>query len=264
MARLTLGQKATRVLDFLLGLRNARIAAWLKPYGFDQPVLQEGWGLLRAVGKTQLDSDSEQPSYDPDTLGVLDKWENKWFTITDATLVRHAPDVHKWFFKNLSQTEGAAVVVSVGTYIERYEKMDKPEPEGGVKSGKVAKKKLAERGINKAVIDEAKGLLETLGGISGPLPSLPDLAADAEQLVQSEKAMWAWYLEWSRIARKVISQRSLLRQLGFLRSSGSGGEEVEIDDEAENEPGANDGSATPEPSGSDPDAAKAKKTKQPV
>ena len=99
MARLTLGQKATRVLDFLLGLRNARIAAWLKPYGFDQPVLHEGWSLLRAVGKTQLDSDPEQPSYDPDTLGVLDKWENKWFTISDATLARHAPDVHKWFFK---------------------------------------------------------------------------------------------------------------------------------------------------------------------
>ena len=32
--------------------------------------------------------------------------------------------------------------------------------------------------------------------------------------------------------------RGLLRQLGFLRSSGSGGEEVEIDDEGDNEPGA--------------------------
>jgi len=120
---------------------------------------------------------------------VLDKWENKWFTISDATLARHAPDVHKWFFKNLSQTDGPAVVVGVGTFVERYEKMDKAEAEGGVKSGKAAKKLLAERGLSKAVIAEAKGLLETLGGISGPLPSLPDLAADAEQLVQSEKAM---------------------------------------------------------------------------
>jgi hypothetical protein len=107
MARLTISQKATRVLGFLLGLRSARIAAWLKPYGFDQTALQEGWALLRAVGKTQLDSDPEQPSYDPDTLDVLDRWENKWFTIADATLVRHAPDVHRWFFKNLSQTDGA-------------------------------------------------------------------------------------------------------------------------------------------------------------
>ena len=266
MARLTISQKATRVLGFLLGLRSARIAAWLKPYGFDQTALQEGWALLRAVGKTQLDSDPEQPSYDPDTLDVLDKWENKWFTIADATLVRHAPDVHRWFFKNLAQTDGAAVVVGVGTFVERYEKMDKAESNGGVKSGKAAKKKLAERGLGQAVIDEAKGLLETLGGISGPLPSLPDLAADAEQLVQAEKAMWAWYLEWSRIARKVISQRSLLRQLGFLRSSGSGGEEVEIDDEGENEPAANNGSDTAKASGSDADAdaAKAKKTQQPA
>jgi len=66
----------------------------------------------------------------------------------------------------------------------------------------------------------------------------------------------------------VIAQRSLLRQLGFLRSSGSGGEEVEVNDEDETEPRANNGSDTPEASGADlapvPDAAKAKKTKQPV
>ena len=144
--------------------------------------------------------------------------------------------------------------------------MDKPGSDGGAKSGKAAKKMRAERGLSKAVIDEAKSLLETLGGISGPLPSLPDLAADAEQLVQSEKAMWAWHLEWSRIARKVISLLSLLRQLGFLRSSGSGGEDVEVDDEVENEPVANNGSDTPEASGADADsdAAKAKKIKQPV
>ena len=84
-----------------------------------------------------------------------------------------APDVHNWFFKNLSQTEGAAVGVGVGTFVERFEKTDKAESDGGVKSGKAAKKILAERGLSKAVIDEAKGLLETLGGISGPCRACP-------------------------------------------------------------------------------------------
>lgn len=31
--------------------------------------------------------------------------------------------------------------------------------------------------------------------------------------------MWSWYLEWSRIARAVITDRRLLRDLGFLRSA---------------------------------------------
>lgn len=233
MGRLTIGQKATRVVYFLLGLRNARTAAYLKPYGFTEADLQEGWIFLRAVGKSQLDSEPEGPDYDPETLITLDRWENKWFPIADATLQRHAPAVHRWLFKNLSQTEGAAVVVSVGTFVERFDNLDKPESEGGPKSGgKAAKKKLVERGMTKPVLDEARTLLGRLGAISGPLPDLPDLAAAAAQVAQAEKDMWAWYLEWSRIARRVITQRSLLRQLGFLRTTSAGvTEEVEIDEE---------------------------------
>ena len=231
MAKLTLGQKANRTLTFLIGLRNARVMAWLKPCGFGHTDLQEGWSLLRAVGKSQLDADPDEPAYDPITLRVLDEWENKWLTIADATLTRHAPEVQAWLFKNLAPTEGAAVVLSVGTFVERWEGLDKVDS-GAPKSGKAAKKKLAERGLDKATIDEAKTLLHRLGGASGPIPNLPDLEADAEQLAKAEEAMWGWYLEWSRIARKVITQRGLLRQLGFLRGAGNGvaGEEVEVDD----------------------------------
>ncbi len=231
MAKLTLGQKANRTLTFLLGLRNRRVMAWLKPCGFGDADLQEGWTLLRAVGKSQLDADPEEPAYDPITLRVLDDWENKWFTIADATLARHAPEAQAWLFKNLSPTEGAAVVLSVGTFVERWEGLDKAGS-GAPPSGKAAKKKLAERGLDKATIDEAKALLDKLGGASGPIPNLPDLEAGAEQLTKAEEAMWGWYLEWSRIARKVITQRGLLRQLGFLRGAGNGsaGEDVEVDE----------------------------------
>jgi hypothetical protein len=31
-----------------------------------------------------------------------------------------------------------------------------------------------------------------------------------------EDALWAWYLESSKVARVTIKQRALLRQLGFL------------------------------------------------
>ena len=230
MGKLSLSQKATRMLEFLLGMRNGRIVAWVRPFGFTDAEYREGWSLLGAVGRAQLDVAPEEPTYDPVTLRQADDWENKWFVIADATLTRHAPDAHAWLFKNLSQTEGAAVVVSVGTFVERWENLDKAES-GAPKSGKAAKKKLAERGLTKAVIDEAKGLLQKLAEVSGPVPNLPDLEADAEQIAKAEEAMWAWYLEWSRIARKVIRQRSLLRQLGFLRTTSSGGEEVVEDEE---------------------------------
>lgn len=106
MAKLTLGQKPDRAINLLIGLRNPRIAAALVAHGFTNADLQEGWALLRAVGKSQLDADPGQPAIDPTTLQQLDKWENKWFAIAQATLQRHAPEVSGWFFKNLSQTEG--------------------------------------------------------------------------------------------------------------------------------------------------------------
>ena len=41
--------------------------------------------------------------------------------------------------------------------------------------------------------------------------------AATEQQAELETAMWAWYKEWSGIARAAIDDRRLLRSLGFLR-----------------------------------------------
>lgn len=45
----------------------------------------------------------------------------------------------------------------------------------------------------------------------------------------AEDALWSWYLEWSTIARTVITDRRLLRRLGFLRVvRGANGTEEEV------------------------------------
>ncbi len=263
MAKLTLGQKADRVLDLLLGLRNARVAAALRAHGFKNEDLTEGWTLLRAVGKTKLDAEPEPPVLDADALQRLDEWENKWFPITSATLTRHAPEVAKWFFKNLSQTEGPAVILSVGTFVERFANLTQPEAKGGPKAGgKAAKQKLVERGLTDDVLKEAQALLDKLGGFSGPIPDLPDLEEEEAQLTGAEDAMWAWYLEWSQIARTSIKQRGLLRKLGFLQGGRGGG----ADDEAvdpEEEPADPLAEDTAKPAGA-PAADADKKAKKPA
>jgi hypothetical protein len=119
MAKLTMGQKVDRVMRLLIGLRNRRIAATLVRHGFTNSDLQEGWSLLQRVTRTQLDAPPEAQAEDPVALRNLDDWENKWFPIAGATLKRRAPQVHAWLFRNLSQTEGPAVIVSVGTFVER-------------------------------------------------------------------------------------------------------------------------------------------------
>lgn len=234
MSKLTIGQKAERVLTLLLALRNARIAGALARYGFKNADLDEGWNLLRAVTRTQLDVLPEETPIDPDALRALDEWENQWFVIAGATLKRRAPLVHDWLFRNLSQTDGVAVLVSVGTFIERWDLLDKTVPEGGLgDDGKSAKKILGERGLTKKTIDEAKALLKKLSKIDGPVVDVNKIANEEANFEKAEQALWAWYLEWSAIARKAIKQRSLLIKLGFLRKNGSEDEEVGDDDLAD-------------------------------
>lgn len=262
MARLTLGQKADRVLRFLLGLRNPHIVAQLRPYGFGPAEHEEGWTLLRALGKVRLDAEPEAPAYDPELLHRLDQWENKWFVISAATLTRHAPKVHGWLFRNLAQTEGPAVIVSTETFVDRWELLDKTPAQGGPPSGgKAAKKLLEERGLSGEIIEEARRLQKALGATAGPLPDV-DAGKQAEaDLDNAEKAMWAWYLEWSQVARTSITRRTYLRQLGFLRGGRGGAAEEGV--EAEEGDLAED---APEVEGEDekPAAPAGKKTPKPA
>src|SRR5688500_22311 len=97
MAKLSIGQKAERVLKLLLGLRNARVAEALRQYGFKETDLADGWRLLQALtaGRLQLRGALKQ---DPALLARLDEWENRWFPIAGATLRGRHPKVHDWLF----------------------------------------------------------------------------------------------------------------------------------------------------------------------
>lgn len=244
MAKLRLGEKAERVLKLLLGLRNKKIATALAARGFGADDLEEGFALLRGVTGVALEVLPKAPA-NPAIILDIDRWENEWFPVADATLARHFPEVHARVFLNLSQTEGAGVIISVGTFIERIEALTKAEGGHG-QAGKDARKLLARRGLDKTVVDEAKALLAKVESIEDQPAALVDLEEEKARLAKAEQAMWAWYLEWGAIARASIKDRSLLRQLGFLSSSqggggrgggGRGGGEDEGDEDDDDQPG---------------------------
>ena len=54
MAKLTIGQKAERVLELLMGLRHPRVASTLAAYGFTEADLNDGWNRLRTVWGKRL------------------------------------------------------------------------------------------------------------------------------------------------------------------------------------------------------------------
>ncbi|HEU4407996.1 MAG TPA: hypothetical protein VFS43_22230 [Polyangiaceae bacterium] len=233
MATLSVGQKAQKHLRFLMGLRHPVIAQALAKHGFTNDDLDEGWALLRRQSAASLDGGAQGPkAAGPETIGRLDAWENKWFPIASATLARHAPEVHAWLFRNLSQTQGLQVVVSVGTFVRRFALLARPESEGGMgEKGEAARRLLARRGLTPQAVEGAEALLRELGTVATEAPGEgPSKEERDAASAEAEAAMWAWYQEWSTIARMAIADRSLLRLLGIGRpgrrkgkGAGSGG-----------------------------------------
>jgi hypothetical protein len=167
----------------------------------------------------------------------LDGWENRWFPITDVVLATNVPEAHAMVFKNLSQTEGLEVIVSVGTFLERLETLPKSREEGGLgATGRNARELLIKRGLDSNAVAEARALLEKVGKIEPSDIDASGVPSEREEML--ERDLWNWYLEWSGIARIAISDRRLLRTLGFLRDSSGSNREPEVPEEPGDAPPA--------------------------
>ena len=220
---MTIGQKAARVLQFLLGLRNLHVALALRAYGFDEAELTRGWDLLRGLTQGRLDVVPVEG--DPMIVQNLDAWENKWYPITDAVLASNFPAVHEVVFRNLAQTSGPAVIVTVGILLDRLELVSKSKDQGGMgREGKDARDLLTKRGLTAQVVDEARTILAQANTLETSEEETAEETTAVDQA--AEDRLWSWYLEWSRIARTVIKDRRQLRVLGFLRRN-EAGEDVE-------------------------------------
>lgn len=208
MAKMTIGERAGRSLQFLMGLREPAVYAALEAHGFTSADRDQGFELLRGLTDSKL-SVTPVPARDASSLDRLDAWENLWFPIADATLRARFPSVHATVFLNLRQSEGAEVVISVGTMLDRLDALRA----SGSKEATDAIALLATRGLDAARIAEGRGLLDAA---NAPVQrATSNGGIDPETIAAREAALWTWYLEWSQIARAAIHDRRQLRLLGF-------------------------------------------------
>lgn len=195
------------------------MAGPLEEHGFDKPVLDEGYGLLQNVMHLRGTAE-EQAAQEPLLLKRLDEYENKWLAIARVSLDRHFPQIAEHFFNGLSQKQGDEVVLSVGLFMSRLAELEQGAAPYGA-DGPAARELLHRRGLTEEREMEGRLLLEELRTVKdAPRPS--SIATDRQKAVDD---LWAWYLEWSTIARLVISDRRLLRRLGFGQSSARFAEE---------------------------------------
>lgn len=227
---LTLNEKLSKVLSFLVGLRDPRVFTVMAQRGFDQAALEEGWNLFTTAAGAKLRYSPPAPGVPgreaTEIVAELDKWENGWFPVVQATLERHFPAVNEVVFKNLSQSEGRAVIVSVGTLLDRLGGLSAAGPDGPK-----ALALIESRGLTPDVRKTARDLIARVQDLSTEAVPEVDPGAKAEQ-EEALAAAWGWYKEWATIARTLITRGDILIRLG-LREMRRSTTEADPDDPGE-------------------------------
>lgn len=213
---LTVGQKSIRVLVFLRGLNRPEVLEALRTHGFSQRELLKGWRLLYRSTEHKL---ARRKPYHH-TMRPLSAWEGRWLPIARAALEHNYPEFCERLFLNLGRTTGIQVAISISVFVCRI----RAEQEAPNQEAKAALALLVERGLTEEVLTEAEELLTALETIDDR-----EYVSDEGRLT-AEKAVWNWYLEWSTIARHSITNRNLLRGLGFLRNGSPASVDEEQDD----------------------------------
>lgn len=210
MPRLTTRQKAERVVSLLLGLRHPDVAEVLAQHGFEQADIDDGFDRIKALTAGSLERRAPRQAAGSGTLARLDAWENRWFPVIDASLKARHPRAHAWLVGRLRQASGPSVIPTMMMLVERLVELA-GEPSLGAE-GKAARALLEKRGLTAAVLQEALDLVE---GLKRPETSRAHIPPDVEGQQKAEAALWAWYLEWSTIARAGIKDKRLLRECGL-------------------------------------------------
>ena len=228
---LPLTEKLRRVLTFLVGARNPRIIATLGRRGFSPADLEEGWSLFQVAAGARLSytpatSDPLAPSRMRALLGTLDEWENAWYPVISATLQRHYPDLHATVFHNLPQTDGPELLLSVATLLDRLAALAETE------ASQPADALLERRGLTAEVRAEATALIAEAKEAGEAVPLDVDPQARDEQ-ARAADAVWAWYLEWSQIARTLITRGDVLIRLGLRTPKRRGRDSREAEESPE-------------------------------
>jgi hypothetical protein len=217
MAKLGPAGKMRRVLEFLLGLRDDRVLSALLARGFSEADRAKGWDLLRALGTTQC---VVRASTDNTALDSLDAWRREWVPLLHVSLEHGFADVNAKLFHRIDTGSRPSLEV-VTVLLNRLDKLDRETDE----TIRAALAKLHDRGFTAERREQGKRLLRAAQSFKPP--EGPDPEVRRATIRQAEAALWAYYIEWSSLARTVIKDVRLLELLGFREGKTSDEEAVD-------------------------------------
>ena len=220
----TTRQKADASFQLLMGLRLPRIAELLAPHGFSEATRAEGVRLVEAFLSSRADEILVAPR--PNRDAVAQAFEKQWYPIARSSLERTYPAVGTQLLGNLRRAKDRQMAfLGVTIFGERYVALAQGRsPKSATVSAAVlaevpaAFALLSERGLTADVVaDMLRFMQDSMGLTDDQITAYHSQQRALSQEQAALDALWAWYLEWSAVARTVIKNRTHLRALGFLR-----------------------------------------------
>lgn len=204
VSRATLEATVGKASQFLFAVgRGPTILNALRKVGYTQKLHQEGWALVNAASRKDIDESATDRRVD-DALQILDDWDESGIAITRAALTQF-PEIRDRVLQGIQPIAGPGAALNVEAILARL------EDEKDTARGKAALKRLAESGIDAAAREE----LGRLVAIAKGSKSFDKAIATEEEDDRALLALRDWYYEWSEIARQVVKRREHLIRLGL-------------------------------------------------
>ncbi len=216
-----LNDTPARALKFMGAVStNAYIRAVLDKRGYSDAEHERGWTLVLASSGYRGPPPATARSAPEAAAAIvtLDAWDEPNFRVASAALATEFPEQNAFLFQDLEPQTGAGAIVSITTFLDELESGKDRKATKKIDQAAIAK--LASRGITEVERARLRGLLSVALGSPGADAAPPsvkvDPKAEAEQRA-AKLALWAFYAEWSEIARADIKRRDHLIQLGMAK-----------------------------------------------
>ena len=231
----TLESAPNRALAFLRAMGTSRaIRAAMFARGYTADDHREGWTYLHTCAG--FIEEPEELTEDPTVRAAieeLDAWDEPAFRVVRATLERRFPEQAEFVMKGLKAATGAAAVLSVERLLDRLDALESsPERKASRKEDEAALGVLRLRGIDDAKRKRMRELVATAKSVVAVEQSDPK-AVELEDAARREALnnLYAWYREWTEVARATIKRRDYLIRLGLASRRGpSDGKDTDVPD----------------------------------
>lgn len=199
---------------------NLGIRAALAKKGYNAKIHRAAWdAVIKAAGfGKNLDAVLAKPEAAA-AQAELDAWDEPNFEMVHGILAP-MPEQQAYVFNNLAAQKGPASVGGVELFLKRLDELEsgKGRTKAQHKQDLEAIEKLAERGYDKDertrlanLVEVAKGFEDATVVQAGPTE------AEKKEQRDAKIAVYYYFNEWSTIAKRVITRRDYLIQLGLAK-----------------------------------------------